>query len=70
MSNRYKFQGKCLVNEEGYRCMYEYDNLPPDVRLRLQSSDFNLCAACVARTTDPHIMISKMEAALRAESNP
>lgn len=45
---RLRFQGKCLVGDEGYRYMTDdYDSMPREVRLRLQSSAFNLCAACV-----------------------
>lgn len=48
MSNRLKFQGLCLVSSEGWANMRtSYDKLPAHIRLMLQNSPFNLCAACV-----------------------
>lgn len=70
MSDRDKFQGACLVNSEGYRYMDLYDDFPPDVRLRLQSSNFNLCAACISVGFDYHRVIDLMEAMLREARPP
>lgn len=41
-------QTRCLVGSKGWQHMRgHYDPLPREVRLRLQSSTFNLCAACI-----------------------
>lgn len=46
--NTDRFQGKCLVNAEGYRFMTGfYDYMPPEAREKLRNSRFNICAACV-----------------------
>lgn len=43
-----KFQGKCLINSEGWQYMrWVFDRFPPRVRERLRDSPFNICAACV-----------------------
>lgn len=56
---RQRFQGKCYRSSEGWQWMNtSYDTLPPIVRARLQSSDMNICAACVweeAREIDSKI---------------
>lgn len=70
MSDRDKFQGLCLVNDEGYLYMHVHDDFPPDVRLRLQSSDFNLCAACISGQLDRHRAIDLMETMLREAQTP
>lgn len=37
----------CLVSEdEGWRHMQDYDDLPPVVRKLLRESKYNICAAC------------------------
>lgn len=41
------FQGRCLQSGNGKDHMDDFDAMPPRVRTRLQSSVFNLCAACV-----------------------
>lgn len=74
MSDRDKFQGLCLENSEGYLYMGTYDDFPPDVRLRLQSSAFNLCAACVVKLACMYhntlLAIERMEAKLREAQPP
>ncbi len=72
--NTDKFQGECLEAYEGWQFMISYDHLPPDVRLRLQSSDLNLCPACVCKHApfngnypDYHASIDQMVAILRAK---
>lgn len=75
-----RFQGLCLMNEEGYKYMCDcYDKFPELVRDRLKSSNYNLCAACVrtqARNRSgchfpdvPHYLsvISWMEAELKRD---
>lgn len=47
MSDRDKFQGLCLENKNGHEFMWAYDSMPKPTRLRLQSSTYNLCPACV-----------------------
>lgn len=48
MSDRLKFQGKCLQSSEGHLYMEQYyDTFPPLAREMLQKSTFNICAACV-----------------------
>ena len=42
-----RFQGKCWVNDEGWKYMDMYDSLPPNIRRRLANSPFNLCPFCV-----------------------
>lgn len=41
-----KYQGLCLVNEEGSANMAFYDILDPRVRKMLQNSSVNLCPIC------------------------
>lgn len=45
-----RFQGLCLINQEGYHHMCLYDEFPRVIRDRLKSSTYNLCAACVRDT--------------------
>lgn len=45
--NELVVQGRCLVATEGRQWMFIYDKMPRSVRLRLQSSDHNICAACL-----------------------
>lgn len=42
-------QELCLESEDGAgaRYMYAYDDLPPEVRIRLQHSPINICIACL-----------------------
>lgn len=47
MSERQRFQGKCLQGTEGRFWMKMYDDLPVEVRHRLSVSPFNLCVMCV-----------------------
>jgi len=42
-----KFQGKCLINAEGWEFMEVFDGMPAKARDRLRHSPFNLSAACV-----------------------
>jgi len=44
-----KFQGTCLVNEDGAgaKYMYDFDQFPKNIRKRISESPFNLCCACV-----------------------
>jgi hypothetical protein len=45
---RQRFQGLCLVSDEGWKFMCDnFDDFPPKIRQRLRNSPFNLCAACV-----------------------
>lgn len=73
---RKKFQGVCLVATEGHRWMSYYDKFPPDVRKRLQSSTFNLCAACVTERIIEwdhhglHTRITEMETMLKESQLP
>ncbi len=69
--NTDRFQGSCLVANEGRFYMVIYDIFPPEIRLRLQSSTYNLCAACVqdiaTRKKLTYIdAIRQMEAQIRA----
>lgn len=71
--NTDRFQGMCLVNSEGWKHINTYDGFPLDIRLRLQSSAYNLCAACIyARSSGDssshlHTTIDQMEAILRQQ---
>lgn len=47
MSERQRFQGKCLQNDEGWKHMSNFDRLPWEVRNELRNSAFNLCPSCV-----------------------
>jgi hypothetical protein len=80
MSDRLRFQGKCLQNDEGWRFMRNFfDELPPPVRMRLAISQYNLCTACVselarrkAETITPPLfiyfeVIDQMEEEIRRE---
>lgn len=62
-----RFQGLCLMQEEGWMHMDAYDDLPPDIRQRLRDSPFNLCAACVncGHRDDMEDQICHMERLLR-----
>jgi hypothetical protein len=44
----FRFQGLCIVNEEGWKCMKSYDFMSTKVKQRLQDSPFNICVACIA----------------------
>jgi hypothetical protein len=65
---RERFQGLCLIKDEGWKYMDLFDDLSPDIRQRLRDSPFNLCAACiVSEGSDDRLLpaIEMMEAAVR-----
>ena len=60
--NTDRYQGICLVSEEGWRNMNTFDNLPPPVRRRLARSPFNLCPMCVMQ----HVVVQGREDVMTA----
>lgn len=68
-----RYQGSCLVNEEGWKNMVDYDWLPVEARLLLQNSSENLCPACLPQFLTSYSpagfrqAVEKMERAVRAK---
>ena len=50
-------QTRCRISNEGHRWMVGwFDDLPAEIRQRLRSSPFNLCAACLQTIYLPKVM--------------
>jgi len=71
--NRIKRQLLCYASVRGRETMHCYDDLPTEVRTRLRTSPFNLCAACIGDERSAEamfMMIEQMEEQCRDDNEP